>query len=116
MADHRDRPPRLCVGPRPPICKAGGAWLGPGSPGISVVGAPVALISTGSDFGWTAGFDLEGAFWNNWSVRAEYDYIGLNDKSFTVAPGLTSFGGDVITYRYQNISQTAAVNYKFGGW
>ena len=98
--------------------KAGGAWLGAGSPGISVGGASVALTSSsGSDFGWTAGFGLEWAFWNNWSVRAEYDYIGLNDKSFTVAPGPTSFGGDVITYRYQNISlMTAAVNYKFGGW
>ena len=97
--------------------KAGGAWLGAGSPGITVGGASVALTSSGSDFGWTAGFGLEWAFWNNWSVRAEYDYIGLNDKSFTVAPGPTSFGGDVITYRYQNISlMTAALNYKFGGW
>ena len=98
--------------------KAGGAWLGAGSPGISVGGASVALTSSNnSDFGWTAGFGLEWAFWNNWSVRAEYDYIGLNDKSFTVAPGPTSFGGDVITYRYQNVSlMTAAVNYKFGGW
>jgi outer membrane immunogenic protein len=98
--------------------KVGGAWLGAGNPGISVGGASVALTSSGgSDFGWTAGFGLEWAFLNNWSVRAEYDYIGLNDKSFTVAPGPTSFGGDVITYRYQNISlMTAAVNYKFGGW
>ena len=75
--------------------KAGGAWIGPGSPGISVGGAAVALTgSNHSDFGWTAGFGLEWAFWNNWSVRAEYDYIGLNDQSFTVAPGPTSFGGD----------------------
>ena len=61
--------------------KAGGAWLGAGSPGISVGGAPVALTSSsGSDFGWTA-FGLEWAFWNNWSVRAEYDYIGLTIKA-----------------------------------
>ena len=72
--------------------KAGGAWLGAGSPGISVGGASVALTSSNSsDFGWTAGFGLEWAFWNNWSVRAEYDYIGLNDKSFTVAPGADEF-------------------------
>jgi len=98
--------------------KAGGAWLGAGSPGISVGGAPVTLTSSNSsDFGWTAGFGLEWAFWNNWSVRAEYDYIGLNNQSFTVAPGPTTFSGDVITYSYRSISiMTAAVNYKFGGW
>ena len=98
--------------------KAGGAWLGAGSPGITVGGAPVTLTSSNtSDFGWTAGFGLEWAFWNNWSVRAEYDYIGLNNQSFMVAPGPTTFGGDVITYSYRSISiMTAAVNYKFGGW
>jgi outer membrane immunogenic protein len=98
--------------------KAGGAWLGAGSPGISVGGAPVALTSSsGSDFGWTAGFGLEWAFWNNWSVRAEYDFIGLNNQSFTVAPGPTTFGGDVVTYSYRSISvMNVAVNYKFGGW
>jgi outer membrane immunogenic protein len=98
--------------------KAGGAWLGASSPGISVGGAPVTLTSSNnSDFGWTAGFGLEWAFWNDWSVRAEYDYVGLNNQSFTLAPGPTTFGGDVITYSNRNISiMTAAVNYKFGGW
>ena len=50
-------------------------------------------------------------------MRAEYDYIGLNNQSFTVAPGPTTFGGDVITYSYRSISiMNVAVNYKFGGW
>lgn len=98
--------------------KGGAAWVGAGSPGMTVGGAPVALTSSNSsDFGWTAGFGLEWAFLNNWSVRAEYDYIGLNNQSFTVAPGPTTFGGDVITYSNRNISlMTLALNYKFGGW
>jgi hypothetical protein len=50
-------------------------------------------------------------------VRAAYDYIGLNNQSFAVAPGPTTFGGDVITYSYRSISvMNVAVNYKFGAW
>ena len=99
--------------------KGGGAWVGgAGSSGMTVGGAPVALTSSSnSDFGWTAGFGLEWAFWNNWSLRAEYDYIGLSNQSFTVAPGPTTFGGDVITFNDRSIStMTVALNYKFGGW
>ena len=74
--------------------RAGGAWIGAGSPGISIGGIAAALTSsTPTDFGWTAGFGLEWAFWNNWSVRAEYDYIGLSNQTFTVAPGPSIFGG-----------------------
>jgi outer membrane immunogenic protein len=98
--------------------KGGAAWLGASNPGITAGGVPATLTSSNNtDFGWTAGFGLEWAFWNNWSVRAEYDYIGLNSQSFTVAPGPPTFGGDVITFNNRNISIiTAAVNYKFGGW
>ena len=99
--------------------KGGGAWLvGRAILELRSGGAPVALTSSSnSDFGWTAGFGLEWAFWNNWSLRAEYDYIGLNNQTFTVAPGPTIFGGDVITFNYHSISiMTVALNYKFGGW
>ena len=98
--------------------KGGGAWVGASNPGISIGGVPTTLTSgNNTDFGWTAGFGLEWAFWNNWSLRAEYDYIGLASQTFTVAPGPTTFGGDVITFSNRNISiMTAAVNYKFGGW
>jgi opacity protein-like surface antigen len=98
--------------------KGGGAWVGACSPGITVGGAPLTLTSSNnSDFGWTAGFGLEWAFWNNWSLRAEYDYIGLSNQTFTVAPGPTTFGDDVITFNNRSISiMTVALNYKFGGW
>jgi outer membrane immunogenic protein len=96
----------------------GAAWVGASNPGISVGGVPATLTSSNNtDFGWTAGFGLEWAFWNNWSLRAEYDYIGLPNQSFTVAAGTPTFGGDVITFNNRSISiMTAAVNYKFGGW
>jgi outer membrane immunogenic protein len=98
--------------------KGGGAWVATNSPAISVGGAPAsfASISNANSFGYTAGFGLEWAFAGNWSLRVEYDYIGLPSQSFTVAAGTPTFGGDVITFN-RNISiATGAINYKFGGW
>ena len=99
--------------------KGGGAWVATNSPAISVGGAPASFssISNTNSFGYTGGFGLEWAFAGNWSVRAEYDYIGLRDQSYTVAAGTPTFGGDVITFNNRNIStMTVALNYKFGGW
>ena len=98
--------------------KGGAAWVGASNPGISIGGVPATLTgSNNTDFGWTAGFGLEWAFWNNWSLRAEYDYIGLRNRTFTVAPGPSIFSGDVITFNNRSISiMTTGVNYKFGGW
>ena len=39
--------------------------------------------STTNNFGWTAGVGVEWAFAGNWSARAEYDYIGLQNQSLT---------------------------------
>ena len=99
--------------------KGGGAWVATNSPAISVAGTPASFtsISNSTSSGYTAGFGVEWAFSGNWSVRAEYAYIGLPSQSFTVTPGTPTFGGDVITFSNRNISMvTGAVNYKFGGW
>ena len=99
--------------------KGGGAWVATNSPAISVAGTPASFtsISNTTSSGYTAGFGVEWAFSGNWSVRAEYAYIGLPSQSFTVTPGTPTFGGDVITFSNRNISMvTGAVNYKFGGW
>ncbi len=98
--------------------KGGAAWVGASNPGISIGGVPAALTGgNNSNFGWTAGFGLEWAFWNNWSLRAEYDFVGLGNHTYTAAPGPTIFAGDVITYSYPSFSiMTLGVNYKFGGW
>jgi outer membrane immunogenic protein len=99
--------------------KGGGAWVAANNPTISVGGAPASFssISNTNSFGYTAGFGLEWAFAGNWTVRAEYDYIGLPNQSYTVAAGTPTFGGDVIGFSARNISMaTGAINYKFGGW
>ncbi len=98
--------------------KGGGAWVASTSPGITTSGISANLAGTNtSSAGWTAGFGLEWAFLDNWILRAEYDYVGLSNQTFTAPPGLPTFAGDVITYSDRNISMmTVAVNYKFGGW
>ena len=99
--------------------KGGGAWVATNRPAISVAGTPASFssISNSTSSGYTAGFGVEWAFSGNWSVRAEYAYIGLPSQSSTVTPGTPTFGGDVITFSNRNISMvTGAVNYKFGAW
>jgi hypothetical protein len=50
-------------------------------------------------------------------VRAEYDFVGLSNQTFTVAPGPAPFGGDTINSNNRNIQLlTVGLNYKFGGW
>jgi opacity protein-like surface antigen len=56
--------------------------------------------------------------WRNLSAKAEYDYVRLNDTSFTVPAGTAGFTvGDTlnVSNRSINIVQLG-LNYKFGGW
>jgi outer membrane immunogenic protein len=102
--------------------KGGGAWVGQNSSSLSINGVPASFASSNSssNIGWTAGLGVEWAFWNNWSARAEWDIVGLQNQSFTVAgaaaPG--SFATDVISVNNRYINMvTAGLNYKFGwGW
>jgi outer membrane immunogenic protein len=98
--------------------KGGGAWVGANNPNLTVGGFGQTLSSsTTTNFGWTAGIGIEWAFAGNWSARAEYDFIGLQNQSVTVVPGSGPFGGDTINFNNRNISLlTAGVNYTFGGW
>jgi outer membrane immunogenic protein len=49
------------------------------------------VLGTFSDkrtaYGWVAGAGLEYAFWNNWSLKAEYLYVNFDTTTFfTIAP------------------------------
>jgi outer membrane immunogenic protein len=106
--------------------KGGGAWVGQSNSNVSVTGpggvTPTSLSSNSTNSGWTAGVGVEWAFAGNWSAKAEYDYIGLTNQSYTVAPTGGAFRGDSISTSSRSIQLvTAGLNYKFGwggggGW
>lgn len=98
--------------------KFGEAWVGGNNGSLSNGGASVGLPIGSTLSGWTAGAGLEWAFVGNWSVRAEYDFIGLSGQGFTV-PGAprTRYAGDTINVTDRTIQMiTVGINYKFSVW
>ncbi|MFZ3307801.1 MAG: outer membrane protein [Xanthobacteraceae bacterium] len=62
--------------------------------------------------GWTAGAGLEYALTNNWSVRAEYDYLGFGSKQLNFT---TPVLGAVSSNANLNVQEVkAGFDYKFG--
>jgi outer membrane immunogenic protein len=53
---------------------------------ISAVGIPL-FSGTGNDknrVGWTVGTGIEWAVWQNWSVKAEYDYLDFGNRNVAI--------------------------------
>ena len=79
------------------------------------VGAPVPGTAVGAfdRTGWLAGAGVECAFYGNWSVKAEYDYMGfgsINEANFTTTGGLAVAPA---TVKLNLQTATFGVNYKF---
>jgi outer membrane immunogenic protein len=62
--------------------------------------------------GWTAGVGVEWVFWDNWSAKGEYLYVGLNNASYFDAPpaGVTTRTGVPI---HDHVIRFG-INYRFG--
>jgi outer membrane immunogenic protein len=97
--------------------KAGGGW-------VANNGFTVTDLTTGQVFvgdtgrtlsGWMVGAGIEYAFTDNWSMKFEYDYIGLGGRSFTL-PGLVipALAGDTITSDHNVQLIKLGINYRFG--
>jgi outer membrane immunogenic protein len=98
--------------------KGGGAWVGSNNFTVTDVatGASASFSNNNTNTGWTAGAGVEWAFTTNWTARLEYDYVGLNSRSFTIPVGFpVGVAGDVFTTRNnRNIQMvTVGVNYLF---
>jgi len=97
--------------------KGGAAWVGTSNPSITVGGVAFNPAISNNNFGWTAGFGVEWAFVGTWSVKAEYDYVGLNNQSFFV-PGTSLPNnplGDTISVNSRYFQMAiVGLNYKFG--
>jgi outer membrane immunogenic protein len=102
--------------------KGGGGWVGAGNFAVTNVGTgAVATVSnSNTNSGWLVGAGVEWAFAQNWTVKAEYDFLGLSNNSFTAT--VPTAGGpftDTFSTRNRDVQMfTVGVNYlfNFGGY
>jgi outer membrane immunogenic protein len=102
--------------------KAGGGWVGNNN-------LTITNLTTGASFtcgtftnfnncgnntgGWLVGAGFEYAFTNNWTVKVEYDYLGLGNRTFFVPAG-PFLAGDTFTTNNRNVQMVkVGVNYLF---
>ena len=61
---------------------------------VNIVGIGVPLFTgLGSEnrVGWTVGTGVEWAIWNNWSIKAEYDYLDFGNKTVAINGNIPSW-------------------------
>src|SRR6266404_5022589 len=98
--------------------KAGGGWVGSDKFTITntATGASITGSNTNTNSGWLVGAGIEWAFAPNWSIKIEYDYLGLNSQTFTVPAG-GFLAGDTFTTSNPNVQMVKiGANYLFKYW
>ena len=98
--------------------KAGGGLVGKNSYSVNDLTSNTFFATTSASntrSGWLLGGGLEWAVTNNWTVKFEYDYLGLTSQSFTV-PGtaIPVLAGDTFNFGNNNIQMVKlGINYLF---
>jgi outer membrane immunogenic protein len=108
--------------------RTGTLFLPAGVLGISVPSfsatctGPAATCFAGSSrdtaLGWTLGGGLEYAFWQKWTIKAEYLYVSLDNTSLTetatllLVPGTSPVSYDASSRANFNVARVG-VNYRF---
>ena len=95
--------------------KAGGGWVGSDKFTITntATGASITGSNTNTNSGWLVGAGIEWALAPNWSVKIEYDYLGLNSQTST-APAGGFLAGDTFTTSNPNVQMVkVGANYLF---
>jgi outer membrane immunogenic protein len=95
--------------------KAGGGWVG--SEDITVTnlttGASITA-SNNSNSGWLVGAGIEWAFAPNWSAKVEYNFLGLDDRTFIAPGGFGRLAGDTFFVTNRDIQMVkVGINYRF---
>ena len=103
--------------------KAGGGWVGNNgltitnlNTGVSLTcGSFSTLTNCGNNTGgWLLGAGFEYAFTNNWTVKLEYDYLGLGNRTFVVPATAAILPGDTFTSGNRNVQMVkVGFNYLF---
>ena len=103
--------------------KAGGGWVGNDNLTVTNVTTGVSLTCStfpncgnNSNSGWLVGAGFEYAFTNNWTVKLEYDYLGLGNRTFVIPVAAPLLAGDALTSNNRNVQMVKfGVNYLFNG-
>ena len=101
--------------------KAGGGWIGSNdltvtnvTTGVSITCSTFPNCGNNSNGGWLVGAGFEYAFTNNWTVKLEYDYLGLENRTFGIPPTVPLLAGDTFTSNNRNVQMVKfGVNYLF---
>jgi outer membrane immunogenic protein len=101
--------------------KAGGGWVGSDDFTVTnlTTGSSITVSNNNTNTGWLVGAGIEWAFAPNWSAKVEYNYLGLDDRTFTVPAGSPFLPGDTFTQSNRNVQMVkVGINYLFnwGGY
>jgi len=97
--------------------KAGGGWAGNND--FTIINVTTGASITGfndnnNSAGWLLGAGIEWAFVPSWSAKIEYEYLGLNNRSFVVPVGFPVLGGDTFSTSNRSIQMVKlGINYRF---
>jgi len=94
--------------------KGGGAWVGNNGYTLtnSTTGASITGLNQKSNSGWLAGLGVEWALTRNWTLKFEYDYVGLTNFTITVPTTAPFIAGDTFATTNRNI-QMAQVGFNY---
>jgi outer membrane immunogenic protein len=95
--------------------KVGGGWVGPDDFTITnlTTGASIAAHNN-TNSGWLVGAGIEWAFAPNWSAKVEYNYLGLDNRTFAFPAGSLFLVGDTFIERNRDIQMVkVGINYLF---
>jgi outer membrane immunogenic protein len=96
--------------------KAGGGWVGTNNLTVTNLATGGVLTGTNSQSrsGFLLGAGVEYAITNNWTIKAEYDYLGVGNRTFVVPVGSPFLAGDTFTSRSRNVQEfKVGFNYLF---
>jgi len=66
---------------------------------------------------WLVGAGIEWAFLPNWSAKVEYNYLGLDDRTFTVPAASPFLASDTFTQSNRSIQMVkVGINYLFNSY
>jgi outer membrane immunogenic protein len=98
--------------------KAGGGWVGNNSLTVTNQTTGVSLTcgnltSCGNNGGgWLVGAGWEYAVTNNWTVKLEYDFLGLGNRTFSVPATAPFLAGDTLSSTNRDV-QMAKIGFNY---